>query len=135
MLVTAATNAEEAYTLLNEIVGIGDFTSADLTDFLSLISKQVGKKERSIENLTNDLKYGRLRSLRKEKTVTLFSRFITLTFHPCQSELFQPCCPHWFLFLPCRFQPVRCFCFLPIRSFPSLSSDKMGQSFEGNEIF
>lgn len=27
-------------------------------DFLSLISKQVGKKERSIENLTNDLKYG-----------------------------------------------------------------------------
>lgn len=58
MLVTAATNAEEAYTLLNEIVGIGDFTSADLADFLSLISKQVGKKERSIENLTNDLKYG-----------------------------------------------------------------------------
>ena len=58
MLVTAATNPEEAYTLLNEIVGIGDFTSADLADFLSLISKQVGKKERSIENLTNDLKYG-----------------------------------------------------------------------------
>ena len=25
MLVTAATNPEEAYTLLNEIVGIGDF--------------------------------------------------------------------------------------------------------------
>ena len=49
MLVTAATNPEEAYTLLNEIVGIGDFTSADLADFLSLISKQVGKKERSIE--------------------------------------------------------------------------------------
>ena len=58
MLVTAATNPEEAYTLLNEIVVIGDFTSADLADFLSLISKQVGKKERSIENLTNDLKYG-----------------------------------------------------------------------------
>ena len=37
MLVTAATNPEEAYTLLNEIVGIGDFTSADLADFLSLI--------------------------------------------------------------------------------------------------
>ena len=58
MLVTAATNAEEAYTLLNEIVGIGDFSSADLADFLILICKQVGKKERSIENLTNDLKYG-----------------------------------------------------------------------------
>ena len=58
MLVTAATNAEEAYTLLNEIVGIGDFSSADLADFLILLCKQVGKKERSIENLTNDLKYG-----------------------------------------------------------------------------
>lgn len=53
MLVTAATNPEEAYTLLNEIRRHRRFyPSADLADFLSLISKQVGKKERSIENLT-----------------------------------------------------------------------------------
>lgn len=61
MLVTAATNAEEAYTLLNEIVGIGDFTSADLTDFSKPDLQQVGKKERSIGKPDQRFKIWRLR--------------------------------------------------------------------------